>query len=198
MTIKIDELKEDPSGQQTPEEDSPQEQTPIPVKMTKRKKKTSLKKIIKKYRKDHSPHSSWVLERKFWFNEKKLKEVLASLDVPQNFKHLRILKEHAASITDEYIDFKPAFKIIEKGLSKAERKRLATSLERHPTFGLKSRRRNDTLQQSRIIGDMKDTILDKSQPVISQNVFESDNYIGPTFNATFDTSSADQLKFKRK
>ena len=58
------------------------------------------------------------MERRFWFNESNLKDLLGFHNLPQSYNNIRILKEHAASSGENVIDFRPAINLVKKLNSK--------------------------------------------------------------------------------
>ena len=80
------------------------------------------KKLKSKIRKLYHHYKSFRIDRKFWFNENKLREFLDKYNLPLWFNNIRILKEHAASVNDEKIDMKPALMIIAQQYPKVMKK----------------------------------------------------------------------------
>ncbi|CAI2384149.1 unnamed protein product [Moneuplotes crassus] len=115
----------------------------------KRKKSKQFSKTGKRY-KSPQAKSIYRLERRYCFNEKRLKEILMKLHLPLSFRNLRILKEHAASRKEEVIDLAPAFSMIRKGMPKHLRKMNVINSK-----GLKSIFTTDSSRREKSIGESK-------------------------------------------
>ena len=116
MSIKINQnqdLEEINSWESSEERKGKTSKEIINPQIIRAKKKRKSNKKLKSYDK-----SICTLERKFWFNEKKLKEILIKFEVPLSFKNMRIIKEHASSTNKEVVDLSPAFDLIKEGLPK--------------------------------------------------------------------------------
>lgn len=184
----MDELKEEPSANHSLNNDEDHKNDASnQMRLRRRRRRILIKKSTKKFR-GHTG-SPCLLERKYCFNEKKLKEVLAMHDVPLSFKHLRILKEHAASSSGDIVDFMPAFKVIEKGLPKSERKRFAASIERSPNILNKTRNPEDALLDPKLGRINSKDKFNKSHDLNNSEYFGNTISINKQLDATIEGPS---------
>lgn len=78
--------------------------------------------------------TEWILERKFCFNEMKLKNFMAKYNIPINIKNIMSIKEHAAEKYDEkFVDLTPALSTIVSTLPKEVKGDVSQRLMRHIT-----------------------------------------------------------------
>jgi len=69
-----------------------------------------------------------ILDRKYWFVESKLKEILTKFNLDSSRKHIRMMKEHAKESRKQHINMKPAIVTIKNLLPKTTRKRISKNM----------------------------------------------------------------------
>ncbi|CAI2383695.1 unnamed protein product [Moneuplotes crassus] len=124
-TRKISAAVEEQDDEQLPEQPSQAQNLVSGNEVIKKTIKNRSKSQYKMKRKNRL-----VLERKFCFNETKLKEILKELELPVDNRSVMILKDHAKESRNSLINMKPAIMKINECLPKTIRGRQSRKMDK--------------------------------------------------------------------